>query len=113
MNRSIRSRAPLQTFGGRSGGPPVMPADQATKVSYADPGEAAAAFQRSRTCTLSVADLVSQLRKAIEASGLWVLQEIDPQSLLHRGGYAIGAARQILFFHPRLMARVLAADPAA
>jgi len=113
MKRSMACVEALQNFDVPSGGPAVMSAEQATKVSYADPGEAAAAFQRSRTCTLSVADLVSQLRKAIEASGLWVLQEIDPQSLLHRGGYAIGAARQILFFHPRLMARVLAADPAA
>ena len=113
MKRSMACVETLQNFDVPSGGPAVMSAEQTTKVSYADPGEAAAAFQRSRTCTLSVADLVSQLRKAIEASGLWVLQEIDPQSLLHRGGYAIGAARQILFFHPRLMARVLAADPAA
>jgi uncharacterized protein (DUF302 family) len=33
--------------------------------------------------------------------------------LLQRGGNAIGAARQLLFFHPRLIVRLLAANPAA
>jgi len=42
-----------------------------------------------------------------------VLNEINPQMLLARGGYEIEPARQILFFHPDLMARVLAADPSA
>ncbi len=84
-----------------------------TPVAYAEFGEAAASFQRSRVSRLPVADVVARLRKAIEAADLWVLHEIDPQMLLRRGGYAIGAGRQILFFHPRLMARVLAADPAA
>ncbi len=90
-----------------------MTEKQATTVTYADPGEAAASFQRCRVSALPVADVVARLRKAIEAADFWVLHEIDPQMLLRRGGYAIGAARQILFFHPRLMARLLAADPAA
>jgi uncharacterized protein (DUF302 family) len=41
------------------------------------------------------------------------LHEIDPQSLLKRGGCAITAACQILFFHPHYMALLLQADPAA
>jgi uncharacterized protein (DUF302 family) len=90
-----------------------MSAEKATKVAYADPSEAAGSFQHSRTCALPVADVVARLRKAIEAANLWVLHEIDPQALLSGGGDAISAARQLLFFHPDLMARVLAADPAA
>ncbi len=82
-------------------------------VSYGDLGEAAASFQRSIVCAYPVPDAIARLREAIEAADLWVLQEIDPQALLERGGYAIRPARQILFFHPRLMARLLAADPAA
>lgn len=82
-------------------------------VSYGMAGAAAAAFQRSRTCGLAVAVAVARLRAAIEAADFWMLHEIDPQALLRRGGYAIGDARQILFFHPRFMARPLAADPAA
>ncbi len=35
------------------------PKPAATKVSYADPGEAAAAFQRARTCALPVPDVVA------------------------------------------------------
>jgi len=91
----------------------MMSAEPATAVAYADFGAAAASFQRSRTCTLSVPDVVARLRSAIEAAAFWVLHEIDPQLLLQRGGCAIGAARQILFFHPRYVVRLLAADPAA
>ncbi len=35
------------------------------------------------------------------------------QKVLARGGYAIQEGRQILFFHPRLLARMLEIDPAA
>jgi uncharacterized protein (DUF302 family) len=92
---------------------PAPPAEPATKVVYGPTGSAAISFQRSRACPLTVADAAARLREPIEAAGLWVLDEIDPQAPLARGGYAIGATRQILFFHPRLLARVLAADPAA
>ena len=44
---------------------------------------------------------------------MWILHEIDPQALLAKDGYRIGPARQILFFYPHLMARLLGADPAA
>lgn len=53
------------------------------------------------------------LRAATDAVDLWVLHEIDPQALIERGGYLIGEARQVLFFHPRHVARLLEADPAA
>jgi uncharacterized protein (DUF302 family) len=53
------------------------------------------------------------LRAAIVAADLWVLHEIDPQTLLSRGGFSILPARQVLFFHPRYVARMLSADPAA
>lgn len=54
-----------------------------------------------------------RLKERIVAADLWVLHEINPQMLLHRGGYDIGPALQILFFHPRLMSRLLTADSAA
>lgn len=82
-------------------------------VAYADIGETADRFQLSRSTSLSLSAVVYRLRAAIEAADLWVLHEIDPQALLRRGGYAIGAAIQILFFHPRFVARMMAADPAA
>ena len=79
-------------------------------VSY---GQAIADFQHTRTSALPFEDALARLRRAIEAAGLWVLHEIDPQKLLQRGGHAIGLARQILFFHPDLMVRLLQANQAA
>jgi uncharacterized protein (DUF302 family) len=82
-------------------------------VAFSEPGSAAASFQRALSCTLPVEEVVTRLKKRIIAADLWVLHEINPQMLLHRGGYDIGPTRQILFFHPRLMSRLLAADSAA
>lgn len=76
-------------------------------------GAAVAAFQHARITTLPFEDVLIRLRHAIEAAGLWVLHEIDPQKVLQRGGHDIGPARQILFFHPDLMVRLLQANPAA
>jgi len=82
-------------------------------VRYGAVGNSADTFQCTLTCKLPISDAVAQLHEAIGGAGLWTLHEIDPQALLKRGGYAIGPARQILFFHPRFLARILAADPAA
>jgi uncharacterized protein (DUF302 family) len=91
----------------------TVPEAQVIKVSYAVIGEIADRFQQSRSTSLSLSAVVYRLRAAIETADLWVLHEIDPQALLRRGGYVIGAACQILFFHPRFVARIMAADPAA
>lgn len=82
-------------------------------VAFSEGGTAAASFQHARSTTLSVEEVVTRLKAGIVAADLWVLHEINPQMLLQRGGYDIGPARQILFFHPRLMSRLLAADSAA
>jgi uncharacterized protein (DUF302 family) len=58
-------------------------------------------------------ETLRQLRDAIAAVDLWVIHEIDPQALLKRGGFAIAPLRQLLWFHPRLMARLLLTDPGA
>lgn len=76
-------------------------------------GEAVAAFQHSRIVTLPFEEVLTRLRQAIGAVDFWVLHEIHPQQVLQRGGYDIGPARQILFFHPDLMVRLLQANPAA
>ena len=81
------------------------------RVAYGSPGTVADGFQRVRICPLPLSEVLWRLREAIEAADLWILHEIDPQLLLRRGGYEIGAARQILFFHPRYVVRMLAADP--
>lgn len=82
-------------------------------VAFSESGIAAASFQRALSSALPVEEIVTRLKERILAADLWVLHEINPQMLLHRGGYDIGPARQILFFHPRLMSRLLAADSAA
>lgn len=70
-------------------------------------------FQHIRASSLTLEQAVAALKTAIEAADVWVLHEIDPQALLRRGGIEIEPARQLLFFHPRYMKRLLDADPAA
>jgi|SRR5690348_240039 hypothetical protein len=82
-------------------------------VAYGDMPGAAGGFQRSSMHALPFGDVVTRLEAGIEAADLWVLDEIDPQMLLRKGGYAIGKARQILFFHPKYVARILSTNPAA
>jgi uncharacterized protein (DUF302 family) len=83
------------------------------EINYGEAGEKIASFQRAIITTEPFEKVVAKLRKGIEAAGLWILHEIDPQAVLRRGRHVIGAGRQILFFHPDLMIRLLAADHAA
>jgi uncharacterized protein (DUF302 family) len=82
-------------------------------ISCSEPGEAATAFQNFRVSKAPFEEVIWRLREAIETTGFWVLQEIDSKMLLKRGGYGTVPVRQILFFHPRFMARILEADSAA
>ena len=82
-------------------------------IRYGASGSAAATFGHVRSSVLTLPVVVERLRKSIEAAGLWVLHEIDPQAILSRAGHTIDPARQILFFHPDLMVRLLQAEPAA
>jgi uncharacterized protein (DUF302 family) len=84
-----------------------------TPVPFTAADRASQSFQHSRLVSGTVSDIVARLRTTIKAAGLWVLHEINPQMLLARGGVEIGAARQIPFFHPAIMARLLAAESSA
>jgi uncharacterized protein (DUF302 family) len=90
-----------------------MSDDQMIPISCSVPGEAAAGFQIFRVSNAPFEEVIWRLREAIEATGFWVLQEINSTMLLKRGGYGAAPVRQILFFHPRFMARILEADSAA
>lgn len=57
--------------------------------------------------------LLGESKRVISENGLWVIAEINPQALLEKAGYAISEARQILFFHPDFMVKLLAHDPSA
>jgi hypothetical protein len=65
------------------------------------------AFQRWRICPFPVEEVIGRLRSAMEAASFWNLHEIDSQALLSHEGYAISPARQLLFFHPRPVVRIL------
>jgi uncharacterized protein (DUF302 family) len=56
---------------------------------------------------------ITKLKEAIAARDLWLIAEIDPRMLLARAGLAIQPTRQLLFFHPRYMERLLRADARA
>ena len=85
----------------------------AEPIRYGAPGAASAAFQHVAVTRIAFERVIALLRQGIDDAGLWVLHEIDPQAVLKRGGHVIGASRQILFFHPDLMIRLLEADPSA
>ncbi len=61
----------------------------------------------------SFEETIARLKASLVEEDLWLIHEIDPQALLARGGFCIRPTRQLLFFHPRYMARLLEADPAA
>jgi uncharacterized protein (DUF302 family) len=50
---------------------------------------------------------VERLKLRLHEQDLWLIHEIDPKMLLKRGGYEILATRQLLFFHPRYMSKLL------
>ena len=54
-----------------------------------------------------------QLRQAIANTGVWLIQEINPQMFLARAGYAIQPVRQLFYFHPRYVVKMLPIDPAS
>jgi uncharacterized protein (DUF302 family) len=58
-------------------------------------------------------ETIARLKAAIAAEDMWVVAELDPQMLLTKGGYTIRPTRQIFYFHPRYMSRLLVANPAA
>lgn len=79
-------------------------------VQLGAPAPAADAFHLARTSRRPFADVLAAVRAGIEAEGMKVLHEIDPQAALHGFGHAIGGARLVFFFHPLLLLRLLEAD---
>lgn len=82
-------------------------------IAYAADGPVKAGRQVVIISTLDFERTSAALEAAIAAEDLWVLTKVETQMLLAKGGYAIRPLRQILFFHPRYMARLLASNPAA
>jgi uncharacterized protein (DUF302 family) len=84
-----------------------------SSIHYSHPGTFAGSFQQSSETPAPFATVIEALRREIGTAGLWVLDEIDPQQVLLRAGHVIGPVRQILFFHPDLVVRLLRTDPCA
>ena len=82
-------------------------------VLYADPQTPNSEASHGEMSRLSFEDTLATLKVAIETEGLWLLHEIDPQMLLKRGGFQIHPARQLLFFHPRYVVRIMEINPSA
>ena len=83
------------------------------EVVYFLDAVAAPGRQKTHASAADFATTIARLKAAIEAEQMWVLAELDPQMLLRKDGYAIGPARQIFYFHPRFMSRLLAANASA
>ncbi|MDX2259155.1 MAG: DUF302 domain-containing protein [Hyphomicrobiaceae bacterium] len=82
-------------------------------IAYAADGAHGPGRQRVYTSPLDLEATVAALEEAVAAEDLWVVAKLDPQMLLAKGGFAIRPARQIFYFHPRFMSRLLQANPAA
>jgi len=56
------------------------------------------------------ADTVDLLKGTIEEQNLMVIKEIDAQQMLRMVDVKTGGMKQILFFHPRYMKKIIAAN---
>ena len=70
-------------------------------------------FQHVVTSRLDLEATVEHLKQKLAELDLWLIHEINPQMLLERGGFKIGPARQLLFFHARYVVTLLNTDPSA
>ena len=82
-------------------------------LAFGQPSAAATAFQLDVTSRRPFPAVLDALRQAVDQAGMKVLQEIDPQAALRSVDQAIGGARLLFFFHPRLLARLLEMDCSA
>jgi uncharacterized protein (DUF302 family) len=69
-------------------------------------------FLVTRPSAYGFDETISLLKQAIEAENLMVVHEINPQQMMRMVGVRTGGMRQILFFHPRYMKRILEANRA-
>lgn len=61
----------------------------------------------------SFGETVDMLKGAIEQQNLMVVHEIDGQKMLKMAGKNVGGMKQVLFFHPSYMAKILEANEMA
>ena len=79
-------------------------------IHFGNPGAETETFQLIRTTTRPFQEVLDSARAEINAAGMKVLHEIDPQAALQGFGHSIGGARLVFFFHPNLLHRLLEMD---
>ncbi|WP_306600456.1 DUF302 domain-containing protein [Geothrix sp. 21YS21S-2] len=86
--------------------------EQAIPVTYGDPPGGPGTLWSARS-RFPFHETLQGLKEAIAAEDLLLIHEIDPQVIMARGGFVTWPIRQLLFFHPRFMVRLLEGDPSA
>ena len=86
---------------------------ETTRLEFGAVGSGAARFQYTASSKRPFDDVVSSLATEIDRAGLKLLQQIDVQTALAGAGRTTGGFRLLFFFHPALVARVIAADVSA
>lgn len=61
----------------------------------------------------SFSETVDLLKGAIEQQNLMVIHEVDGQKMLQMAGKKVGGMKQLFFFHPSYMAKVLESNEMA
>jgi uncharacterized protein (DUF302 family) len=70
-------------------------------------------FQTMVTSQYGFDDTVTMLKGAIEGENLMVIKEINPQKMLRMVGIKTRGIKQVFFFHPRFMKRIMDVNPHA
>lgn len=63
--------------------------------------------------SLPFGQVYETLKQRITEQGFLLLHEIDTQAIVAKHGVSIAPLRQLLFFHPKYIAEIMANDPLA
>jgi len=69
-------------------------------------------FQTELTSVYDFEQTLDHLRQGIQAQGFLLLHEIDTQKIVKAHGVEIAGLKQLLFFHPRYIKAIMAANSA-
>lgn len=91
---------------------PALTIESATPLDYAVDASTVEGQWAVRS-RFDFEETIARLKHAIAAHELLLISEIDPQKILMSAGMQLRPARQLLFFHPRYMKRLLQGDARA
>ncbi|USD25101.1 DUF302 domain-containing protein [Flagellimonas marinaquae] len=66
-----------------------------------------------QTVPVPFGQVYKTLKQRITEQGFLLLHEIDTQAIVAKHGVSIAPLRQLLFFHPKYIAEIMANDPLA